>query len=35
MARLAAALGVQNDDILVAGLDMSVLTDDQLDVQPG
>lgn len=34
MARLAAALGVQNDDIVVAGLDMPVLTDDQLDVQP-
>ena len=34
MARLAAALGGQNDDILVAGFDRPVLTDDQRDVQP-
>ena len=34
MARLAAAMGVRNEDMLVAGLDMPPLTDDQLDYQP-
>jgi len=34
IARLAAAMGVRNEDILVAGLDMPPLTDDQLDYQP-
>jgi hypothetical protein len=34
MARLAAAMGVQHEDILVAGLAMPLLTDDQLDYQP-
>ncbi len=34
IARLAAAMGVGNEDVLVAGLDMPLLTDDQLDYQP-
>ena len=34
MARLAAAMGVRNEDMLVAGLDRPPLTDDQLDDQP-
>jgi len=34
LARVAAAMAVETEEVLVAGLDMPPLTDDQLDVHP-